>query len=60
MQGDAAFLRDIQDAILEDLGYLIHEDGFEPIDPGHYAALFEMLLPSIMYTEFTSFRSSRK
>jgi hypothetical protein len=35
MQGDAAFLRDIQDPIFENLRYLIHEDGLEPIDPGH-------------------------
>lgn|GEM_PF-7059908 len=48
VQSDVAFFRYIENAVLKTLGYLGDEDGSEPIDPGHHAALFEMLFPSII------------
>lgn len=48
MQGNVAFSGDVEDPIFQHLGHFLHKDGFQPVDADHPAALFEMLLPSIM------------
>lgn len=60
VQGNLAFLGDIEDPVFKNLGNFSNKDSAKPINPGHYITLFAMLLPSIIYTAFTSSRSSEK